>query len=271
LKITNIKDLKEGSVIKGFFICRYFNIKISRLGDPFIDLLLEDSTGCIRAKIWSFVDVYKNQLNINKPFSIKGKVVSFNHSLEIDVYHISIIESNLYDKYGYSKDLLINKVGKNIDLLYDDLLIHINKINHKSKKDILRIFKVNKKNILLIPSIDKKYNLSGGFLSQIVSVLELNNKIAINYNYNHNIACIGILLKNIGLINYYSDDFCNVNDENKENGYNVLTLKIIEEKFKNYKDIHLLIQNLLINNELCNNNEINVIKYLYEFDSLISN
>ena len=108
MKTTNLKSLKEGSIIKGFFICRKFNIKISRLGDPFIDLFLEDSSGNIRAKIWSFVDEYKNHLEINKPIAIKGKVISFNQALEIDVYHLSIIDNNLYDKYGYSKKVLIS-------------------------------------------------------------------------------------------------------------------------------------------------------------------
>ena len=270
MKTANIKSFKEGSVIKGFFICKRFNIKISRLGDPFIDLLLEDSTGTIRAKVWSFVDQYKKQLKLNNAYAIKGKIVLFNQTLEIDIYNLSIIQNNLYDKYGYNKDLLISKVGRNIDLLYSSLIDYINKINHKCKKDILSLFKENKKEVLLIPSIDKKYNSSGGFLSQIVSLLNLNNKIYNDYTYNFNIVTIGILLKNIGLVNYYSNDFYNITDEEKENGYNLLTLEIINRKFKNHNDVCLLIQNLLINNNQIENDEIKVIEYLYEFDSMIS-
>jgi len=269
LKTTNLKSLKEGNIIKGFFICRKFNIKISRLGDPFIDLFLEDSTGNIRAKIWSFVDEYKNQLEINKPIAVKGKVISFNQALEIDVYHLSVINNNLYDKYGYSKNLLVHKSGKNIDLLYDNLIGFINKINHKSKKNILSFIKQNKKKILLIPSIDKKYNLSGGFLSQIVSVMKLNNKIYNDYKYDYDLVSIGILLKNIGLIDYYKDDFHTIDSKDKKMGYSTLTLGIVEKRFSKYEDIQLLIQNLLTDNDLYDSYEINVIKYLYSFDSLI--
>ena len=269
MKTTNLKSLKEGSIIKGFFICRKFNIKISRLGDPFIDLFLEDSSGSIRAKIWSFVDEYKNHLEINKPIAVKGKVISFNQALEIDVYHLSIVDNNLYDKYGYSKNLLVHKSGKNIDLLYDKLIGFINKINHKSKKNILSFFKQNKKKILLIPAIDKKYNLSGGFLSQIVSIMKLNNKIYKDYKYDYDLVSIGILLKNIGLIDYYKDDFYSINRKDKKMGYNTLTLGIVEEKFSKYEDIQLLIKNLLIDNDLYDSCETNVIKYLYSFDSLM--
>ena len=34
---------------------------IIRLGDEYIDLMLEDSTGSIRAKVWSNIDYYKHQ------------------------------------------------------------------------------------------------------------------------------------------------------------------------------------------------------------------
>ena len=270
MKNTNIKSLKEGSVVKGFFLCKRFNIKISRLGDPFIDLLLEDSTGTIRAKIWSFVDEYKKQLKHNNPYAIKGKVVSFNQALEIDVYNLTIVKNSLYDKYGYSKDLLINKLGVNIDFLYGHLIKKINQINHNCKKDILSLLKENKQKILLLPSTDKKYNSSGGFLSQIVSLLNLNNKIYSDYKYDFNIVSIGLILKNIGLINYYSNDFYNISDKDKERGYNLLTLEIVNKKFKNYNDVCLLIQNLLMDNKQIKNKEIEVIKYLYKFDLLVS-
>ncbi|MAZ61648.1 MAG: hypothetical protein CMG50_05690 [Candidatus Marinimicrobia bacterium] len=134
MKITNIENLKEGNLVSSFLICKRFNIKVSRLGDPFIDLLFEDSSGTIRAKIWSFVDQFMSKITINEAFAVKGKVISFNQSLEIDVHHISKVENKLYDKYGYKKELLIAKVDENIDDLYDNLLYYINDIDHKCKK-----------------------------------------------------------------------------------------------------------------------------------------
>ena len=45
-----------------------------------------------------FVDEYQKQISINDPCAIKGKVVSFNQSLEIEVYHISknLLDYKLY-------------------------------------------------------------------------------------------------------------------------------------------------------------------------------
>ena len=99
--------------------------------------------------------------------------------------------------------------------------------------------------------------------------MKLNNKIYNDYKYDYDLVSIGILLKNIGLIDYYKDDFYSINSKDKKMGYNTLTLGIVEGKFSKHEDIQLLIQNLLIDNDLHDSYEINVIKYLYDFDSLM--
>ena len=63
-KPINISNLKEGDTIKGFFLCRSFQCKFTRLGDEYIDCVLENSSGSIRSKIWSFIDEFKRRINI---------------------------------------------------------------------------------------------------------------------------------------------------------------------------------------------------------------
>ena len=49
-----VEDFKEGDNIRGFFFCKKVALRITRLGDEYLDVLLEDKTGIIRAKVWSF-------------------------------------------------------------------------------------------------------------------------------------------------------------------------------------------------------------------------
>ena len=270
MKITSINKLKEGDKVFGFFICRRFNAKITRLGDPFIDLLLEDSTGSIRAKIWSFVDRFNNKEIFSKPCAVKGKVVSFNQSLEIDIYHLSVVNDNLYDKYGYNNKLLVKKNNKNVNFLYKKLISYIQKISHKSKKDILKLIENYKNEIIVIPSIDKKYSQNGGYLNQIVTVLDLNNKVFDFYKYDHlDQVNIGIILKNIGLIIYYKEKNIKANRKSKVKGFNLLSLEIINEKLAKYDDILSLMQNMIIQNNQCNNKSIDIVNYLYDLDLMM--
>jgi len=105
-KLYQIEKFKQGDKINGFYLCKSAKNKISRLGDEYIDLILEDSTGNIRAKIWSYVDQYKSVIDQIVPVAVKGKIISFNNALEIDISFISPIENDLYDRYGFNKDLL---------------------------------------------------------------------------------------------------------------------------------------------------------------------
>ena len=271
IKIANIKTLVEGKIILGFFICKRFNVKVSRLGDPFIDLLLEDSHGSVRAKIWSFVDEYKKQISLNEPCAIKGKVVSFNQSLEIEVYHISKIANNLYDKYGFNKNFLLKKVSQDISLIFKNIIENIKIINHDCNKDVLKLFSDNKSKIVKIPSLDRKYNLNGGFLSQINSVMELHKKIPKSYKYNRNLVSLGILIKNIGLIDYFTDNLDKVEKKRQSKGYNIKSYEIVKKYFSKYDDIFPYFQTLIIKNKLLKFPEISIVKYLYKIDLLMRN
>ena len=87
-KIFQIQNFKNGAQIKGFYFCKSAKNKISRLGDEYIDLVLEDSTGNIRAKIWSYVNQYQSIIEKPAPVALKGTIITFNDSLEIDISFI---------------------------------------------------------------------------------------------------------------------------------------------------------------------------------------
>ena len=81
MKIPNIYiiDFKEGMNIKGFYLCKYVETKITRLGDEYLDFVLEDKTGIIRAKIWSFINNYTGLAENGKPVAVKGNIILYNN------------------------------------------------------------------------------------------------------------------------------------------------------------------------------------------------
>ena len=85
--ISQISNFKHGDQIKGFYVCKSLQNKITRLGDEYLDLILEDSSGSIRAKIWSYVDEYRQKIEKGFHVAVKGKIITFNDALEIDVLY----------------------------------------------------------------------------------------------------------------------------------------------------------------------------------------
>ena len=267
-----ISSFKNGDKIKGFYLCKYFQIKISRLGDEYIDIILEDSSGSIRSKIWSYVDQYKKVLKKNSHVAIKGKVITFNDILEIDISYINLIENNLYDKYGYSKDLILKFSTIQINKLLEKLIYYTSFVDKDYSKPLLKLINDNKIAILKIPSINSKYHFEGGFLVQLISVLNLNHKTCPVYKYDYPESILAIILKSIGTIDYYNlDDDFSVSEENHNMGYKLLGLKILEKYFNKETATMDLMKNLIISNQANDNTLLDTIDNLYEFDTRMNN
>ena len=84
MKPVLIKNFKIGANIYGFYICKKIECKLTRLGDEYLDLLLQDKTGLIRGNDISFKNNYIHeygsfdQHNKRLGFSAKGIIKSFN-------------------------------------------------------------------------------------------------------------------------------------------------------------------------------------------------
>ena len=52
--------------------------------------------------------------------------------------------------------------------------------------------------------------------------------------------------------------------------YNLFSLDIYDKNFKKYDDIYLLLQNLILKNKFSNQLEIDIVKYFYKIDLLMT-
>ena len=274
-KPLNISNFKEGDTIKGFFLCRSFQSKFSRLGDEYIDCILENSSGSIRAKIWSFIDNFKQRINKKNPLAIKAVVISYNNNLELNISSLNIAYPGMYEKYGYNDFHLVKTISNKENLL-KKLNMYIKTLNVNYRKLLNKIIKENIDKIGSYPSMDIQYNYNGGLLKQIISVLELNKKI--NYkksDYNNDIVVAGIILKNIGTLNLYNNDL--LHSKSKENvavGHRLLGINIISDyaaKFVNYpNDCKVNLQNVVLSDGKIKDLNLNYINAIYEFDLAVN-
>ena len=270
--ISLISNFKHNDKIRGFYLCKVFQNKITRLGDEYLDLVLEDSTGSIRAKVWSYVDQYKSKIKEGIHVAVKGKVITYNDNLEIDILYINSIENGLYDKYGYTEDLILKYSKKEINKLFNKLLSYCNSISTPHKKEILKTINDHKFKIIRIPSIYERYDFTGGFIVQLISILNLNSKVHKLYSYDYPRSVVGIIFKNIGLLDYFDvNNNCSISEKNKNSGFKLLGIKFTEKCFKTEDDTVSFIKNLIISDEKSQSNSINIINSLYDFDYQMNN
>ena len=74
MKLIQISDFKIGRSIQGFYLCREKNIRHTRSGDLFLDMIFSDSTGSIPGKLWDLADQFQDRFERGDPVAVKGKV-----------------------------------------------------------------------------------------------------------------------------------------------------------------------------------------------------
>ena len=182
IKYKNVESFKVGDSIKGFFFCKKVALKLTRLGDEYLDVLLEDKSGVIRAKVWSFASDYVKRIDEGKPVAVKGNIISYNEKLEINISSINCVDNDIYNKYGFKESLLIKCIDEDKEKLFKSLIKYLDELEGDYKKIITKIVKDNNQKIILCPSLDSSYKLNGGLLKQITSILDLNKRIKSKYN-----------------------------------------------------------------------------------------
>ena len=272
-----IRDFKEGDFIKGFFLCKKVDMRLTRLGDEYLDLLLEDKTGIMRAKVWSFAGDYSQRINEGEPVAVKGVIISYNDTLEINISNINYVENDIYKDYNFKESLLVKCIEENINKLFEELLKYVEQLDGDYKKIISKIVKNNKSKIKSYPSIDRSYKLKGGLLKQIVSVLNLNQRIFKKYkNLNKRMIISGIIIKNIGSVNYFNEDHqFSVSDDNQYLGYKLIGINIVNDFVSKYVNFDARVknelQNVILSENTNNDINLNYIRSLYTLDLSINN
>ena len=271
MKLTYIKDFNKGMTINGFFICKKIECKLTRLGDEYLDLILQDKTGIIRGKVWSYVNEYKS-ISEKDVVAIKGAIIEYNKTNEINISYINIANEKLYKKYGLNYENLIIKVDENIDSLEKYLINTISSISVKGALNLKKLVKDNILKIKKIPSLNKKYNLYGGYLLEIIDLLKLNKKLSkIFEDKDENIIIITIIIKNIGLIHYYNDDLqFSVSELGEENDIKLLSIKLIDQYFAKNEVLKNKLQNFILNDNLNKDANLNFVNALYDFNNAIN-
>ena len=246
MKLSTISSFKAGSIIRGFYICKEKSHRNTKNGDPYLDLVLQDKTGKVSAKIWDDVSHFDDLFEASEPVAVKGKVEDYNSRLQLVVQQIKKADDKTYQKYGFSLSQLIEKVEEPIDELWDLLLNSVNSLKRPYKKLITLILKEYEAEIKLIPaSINHHHPISGGFLKHITSMIDGANSLLKNYkNLNKDLIISGIILHDIGKVKglkFTSE--AEYTDSGKLIGHIALGLEILNEFLENVKiDDELLLK-----------------------------
>ena len=130
-----IKDLKEGDRVFDIYLCKHKQSAVTKNGKAYDNVILQDKTGTIDAKIWDPNSAGIAEFDSLDYIEVYGDVNSFQGSLQISVKRVRLCQEGEYDPADY-----LPVSAKNIDDMYKELLGFIGRVENQYLRKLLETF-----------------------------------------------------------------------------------------------------------------------------------
>ncbi len=168
-----IKDYKDGDRVFDIYFCKYKSSAVTKNGKSYDNVILQDKTGTLDAKIWDPNNVGIADFEAMDYIEVYGEVTSFNGALQVNVKRVRRCDEGEYDESQY---MPVSK--KDLDEMYTELLRIINSIQNTYLKTLLykffvedEVFAARFKRASAAKSVH--HGFIGGLLEHTLSVTKL--------------------------------------------------------------------------------------------------
>lgn len=242
-----IQDLREGTRIKGVYLCKTKTSAMTKNGKNYESVTLQDKTGSIDAKIWNPNSPGISDFDVMDYIDIVGDVTSFAGSLQISIQQARVADDGEYDPADYLP------VSKNsADLMYDELLEYIKTVQNPYLKQLLVGFFV--KDDAFVKSFKNHsaaktvhHGFVGGLLEHTLSVVRLCDFYAKTYPViNRDLLLAAAMCHDIGKTKEISDFPVNdYTDEGQLLGHIMIGSEMVHDMAKTIPDFPVNVENEL--------------------------
>lgn len=168
-----IKDLKEGDRVFDIYLCKRRQAAVTKNGKPYENVVLQDKTGTIDAKVWEPNNPGIGDYDEMDYIEVYGDVNNFQGALQVSVKRIRVCREEEYNASDY-----LPVSSKNIDEMYNEMLGLIKSIDNPHLKKLLQAFFVEDEAFIKIfkkSSAAKSvhHGFVGGLLEHTLSVTKL--------------------------------------------------------------------------------------------------
>ncbi len=247
--MTQISDMKPQDNIKGYYLCKFKQILKNKNGKDYCTIRLQDRTGAIDAKIWSFHSCIL-PFEVDDIVEVEGETLLYQENLQLNVTKIQKAEG------GYDLKNFIPHTKKDVNVLEAELLELIEKVQEPSIKQLLETIFLDEKTYddFIVHSAGKSvhHGYLNGLLEHTITVTKLGLAMADLYeNAQKDLVIAGCLLHDIGklreLTTFPRNDY---SDEGQLIGHLVIGAEIIHDAASQIEgfpaEIEMLLKHVVI-------------------------
>ncbi len=210
-----IETLREGERINDVYLCKHKQSAVTKNGKPYENVILQDKTGTIDAKIWEPNSMGIDDFEPMDYVAVVGDVSSFQGALQVSIKRVRKVREGEYDPADY---LPVSEYD--IEEMYDQLLGFVNSVKNPYLSRLVRHFFVEDAEFIRgfkFSSAAKSvhHGFVGGLLEHTLSVLKLCQFYVKQYPIlNEDLLYTAALCHDIGKVyelsafpeNEYTDD-----------------------------------------------------------------
>lgn len=168
-----IETLREGERINDVYLCKYKQSAVTKNGKPYENVILQDKTGTIDAKIWEPNSMGIDDFDMMDYVAVVGDVSSFQGALQVSIKRVRKVREGEYDPANY---LPVSEYD--IEDMYKQLLGFVNGIKNPYLSRVAKHFFVDDTEFVKqfkFSSAAKSvhHGFVGGLLEHTLSVLKL--------------------------------------------------------------------------------------------------
>ena len=238
MKMRYIETFHEGNHISDIYLCKTKQIQLTKTGKEYGNLILQDKTGTIEAKIWDLSSPGVGEFDAMDYVHIEADVTLFQNANQLNVRRIRTAREGEYVEADY---LPVSK--KEIGKVYEELLGFVRSVKNPWLNQLLSGYFVEDKEFakaFQFHSAAKTvhHGFVGGLLEHTLSVVKLCDYYAGYYKtLNRDLLLTAAMFHDIGkmqeLSRFPENDYT---DDGQLLGHIMIGTEMISERIRQIPD-----------------------------------
>ncbi len=242
-----LKDYKDGDRVLDVYLCKYKQSAVTKNGKSYDNLILQDKTGVMDAKIWDPNSVGIAEFDALDYIEVYGEITSFNGVLQVNVKRVRKVFEGEYNPADY-----LPMTKKDIEEMFKELKSYMSSLQNTYLKKLLHDFFVEDEAFIKAFKYSSAakavhHGFVGGLLEHTLSVTKLCDYLAGAYPIlNRDLLLTAAICHDIGktreLSAFPENDYT---DEGQFLGHIVMGTEMVGERIRKIEGFPPILANEL--------------------------
>jgi 3'-5' exoribonuclease len=226
-----LKELSDGDSVEEVYLLAEKQLRANRNADLYLLATLRDKTGVMSGLMWNVIEQDMNYINTGDFVKIRGKVQSYQGSLQMILTRIEKVDESTVDPAEFQQSSTVET-----DKLLNDVREKLLGISHPGLRSVMECFLVDQTlmdTFAMSPAgIKAHHAYQGGLLEHVASMMEAATRISDLYeDLDLDLLLAGCFLHDLGKVKELSaETSLSYTDEGQLIGHMTIGVEILNEK-----------------------------------------